>query len=916
VPEASIPFRVFGPVRLELPGGTVHLGPGKQVCLLSCLLLDAGRIVAAETLIDRIWGIDPPRRARNLLATYATRLRSRLPAEAGPVTVRYAAGGYVAELDRNGVDLHVARQLAATTDEGLLRRALDLWEPVALAGVPGEWAQRTRDVLHDERLDLLTRWADAALEKGGPRTVLEELRPAVEDAPYHEGLHARLIRALAADGQRAAAMATYREIVDRLGDELGVEPGDALSAAYEKMRGAGTGAVSVSGHRPAQLPSDPADFTGRGEQLATLDELAPIYVIFGAAGAGKTALAVHWGHSVRSRFADGQLFVNLRGFDPSSEPLSPAVALHGFLTALDVPASRIPVLQADRSALFRSVLADRRMLIVLDNARSAAQVRPLLPGGSGCSVVVTSRDPLTPLITTEQARSLRLALFPYAEARGFLVRRLGAGRVNAAPAAADELIGRASGLPLALSIAAARAAVEPDAPLARIASSLRTLEDLRGGDAASDLRTVFSSSYRTLAPAAARMFRLLGLHPIPQMSPAAAASLAGVTPGEASTLLASLESVNLVSVSDGIVTLHDLLHAYAASLAGSDPAAWERLASHYLQTAVAADLVLDPSRPPVPLPPPVPGSVPDRLLDPAGRAAPLPAGSPAAASQAAAASTAAASSAVPAGVADRPLDAMAWFTRWHQVLLALLGTPVVVPLAYHLTIYLQRQGHWPDQVLSQEAALAASADPASRARALRALARALIQLGRYPEADTRLRAAAETAVDRRTQANIHLDLAWLLDRQGLASAARDEAQRALSLGDGTDVYPYALNAVGWYAALLGLLPEALGRCREALTAFAARGDQRGEAESRDSLGYIQLRLGEPAAAVAHFEAAIALYRELGDRHGEGETLARLGDAHAAAGSPSLAAAAWQRAADTLTSIGHPSAASVRAKLPG
>ncbi|MEV6850537.1 BTAD domain-containing putative transcriptional regulator [Actinoplanes sp. NPDC051411] len=875
MPEASFTFRVLGPVRLELPGGTVHLGPGKQVCLFACLLLDAGRIVAAETLIDRIWGTDPPRRARNLLATYATRLRSLLPAEAGPVTVRYVAGGYVAELDRDRVDLHAARRMAATTDEGLLRRALDLWEPVALAGVPGEWAQRTRDALHDERLDLLTRWADAALEKGDPRPVVEQLRPAAEDAPYHEGLHARLVRALAADGQRAAAMAAYREIADRLGNELGVEPGEALSAAYGEMRGAGTGAVSVSGHRPAQLPSDPADFTGRGEQLALLDELAPVNVIFGAAGAGKTALAVHWGHSVRSRFADGQLFVNLRGFDPSSEPLSPAVALHGFLTALDVPASRIPVLQADRSALFRSLLADRRMLIVLDNARSAAQVRPLLPGGSGCSVVVTSRDPLTPLITTEQARSLRLALFPYAEARGFLVRRLGAVRVNAAPAAADELIGRASGLPLALSIAAARAAVEPDVPLARIARSLRTLDDLRGGDAASDLRTVFSSSYRTLAPAGARMFRLLGLHPIPQMSLAAAASLAGVPPDAASALLASLEKVNLISVADGVVTLHDLLHAYAASLAGSDPAAWDRLASHYLQTAVAADLLLDPARPPVPLPPPVPGSTP-----------------------------------------DRPHDAMDWFTRWHQALLAMLRSSVVVPLAYHLTIYLQRQGHWTDQVVSQEAALAASTDPAPRARALRALARALIQLGRYPEAGTRLRAAAETAVDRRTQANIHLDLAWLLDRQGLASDARDEARRALALGEGTDVYPYALNAVGWYAALLGLLPEALARCRDALAAFAARGDQRGEAESRDSLGYIQLRLGEPAAAVRHFEAAIALYRELGDRHGEGETLARLGDAHAAAGSPSLATGAWQRAADTLTSIGHPSAASVRAKLWG
>ncbi|GIF20534.1 DNA-binding SARP family transcriptional activator [Actinoplanes tereljensis] len=878
-------FHILGPTLLELADREIDLGPGKQCCLLACLLLEPGRPVPVDVLIDRIWGMDPPKRARNLIATYATRLRGRLP---DSVTLRYAAGGYRAEVEPDLVDLHVSRRLVIeagkTGDPGeraaLLRRALTGWQPVALAGIPGEWARRVRETLLEERTELLVRWAEAENRPGELRAVLAELRAAAEATPYHEELHAQLIRALTADGQRAAALATYQEIARRLLDDLGVEVGERLREAYARMSGRPAGPPRSV---PAQLPAGVAGFTGRRAELDTLDSLGAVCVIHGTAGVGKTSLAVHWGHSARDRFPDGQLYVNLRGFDPSG-PLGPGVALRGFLDALGVPAARIPAQLDDRSALYRSLLADRTVLVVLDNARSAEQVRPLLPGGGGCVVLVTSRDPLTGLVTTSQARSLRLGLLSRAESHRFLTRRLGAARVAGDPEAIAGLIDRAAGLPLALSLAAARAAADPTMPLSHLASELLSA----GDDPATDLRELFAASLRTLSAPAARLFRLLGLHPVPDVSPAAASSLAGAP---VSALVAELRRASLI---EGEITLHDLLHAYATDLTNTAPEnegelARGRMISHYVHTAARADLLLDPARAPVPLPPPADGITVEPLAD-----------------------------------ADQ---AMAWFRWRHQPLLTMLaeataaGLPgAVIPLAYHLTTYLQRQGHWHDQITGQRSALAAAArlaDEQAQAKALRAIARAEIQLGAYDDAHRHLGRAIglfRRIGDRRGQANSHLDLSWLLEILDRLEPARAAAARALDLARDLDIYPYALNCLGWYESLLGDTAAALGHCTEAVSRFTAAGDRRGVAETLDSLGYIHARTDQPDEAVRDYQRAVDIYRELGDRHGQGETLDRMGDAHQAAGRLDEAREAWTQATATLAEIGHPTADAVRAKL--
>ena len=889
-------FRVLGRVRLERPEGETDLGPGKQCCLLACLLLEPGRPVPVDVLVDRLWETDPPKRARNLLATYATRLRGRVPP--GLLTLRYAFGGYLAEVDPERVDVHAARRLIALADRaggageraGLLHRALAGWHPVALAGVPGEWARRTREALHDERIAALTRWAEDQLTLAHPGPVVDELRVAVETAPFHEALHAQLIRALAAGGDKAAALGVYEEVARRLDAELGVRPGDQLFQAYVGIRAQPKPAATVTG--PAQLPAGPADFTGRADELAALDRLtAGICVVHGMAGVGKTALAIQAGRYIRGRFSDGQLWVNLRGFDPAGAPLDPAVALHGFLEALLVPPDRIPARVAERSALFRSLLADRRVLVVLDNAGSADQVRPLLPGGDGCLVVITSREPLTSLVTTEHARPLRLGLLPPAEAHDFLLKRLGPARIAREPAAADELITRSARLPLALAIAAARAAIDDSFPLAALADELRTLAALDGGDTASDLRTVFSCSVRTLTPPAARLFRLLGLHPVPVLSPPAAASLAGAP------VDGPLEELRRASLIErdraGEITVHDLLHAYARELVLPDEeqAARRRLTGHYLRTAGLADRLLDPARTAI-------GEVP------------APAGSTAEA------------------LADGDA-AMAWFQRRHQPLLAVLadwrrtGLPAhTVRLAFHLTTFLMRRGHFQDEITSQLVALAAGqeiADRPAQARAYRAMARAEIQLGRPDEARRRLREAIAVGAggdDRRGEANTHLVLAWLLDTQQRTEEARQEAERALALvaEPRSDLYPYALNALGWYEARVGRHAEALDHCAAAVALFAEAGDERGEAETQDSLGYIHQQRGDYAAAVTHYRRALTMYRALGDRHGQGETLTHLGDIYEAAGKPEPARAAWRQALHTLTEINHPTVDAVQARV--
>jgi tetratricopeptide (TPR) repeat protein/transcriptional regulator with XRE-family HTH domain len=665
---------------------------------------------------------------------------------------------------------------------------------------------------------------------------------------------------------------------------------------------------------PAQLPADIAGFTGRADQLRRLDAILSaeesrqpgavvVVAITGTAGAGKTALAVHWAHQVRHQFADGQLYVNLRGFDPAGALVSPTEVVRGFLDALDVPAARIPEDLDAQAALYRTLMSDRRMLIVLDNARDAGQVRPLLPGTPGCLVVVTSRHHLSSLVAADGAHPVALGLLPPDEARQLLARRLGTERVAADGAAVDEIIARCAQLPLALVVAGARAATHPEFPLHRLAAELRDTRDrldaLAGDDPATDVRAVFSWSYRTLSNGAARLFRLLGLHPGPDIGEAAAGSLAGVPAEEIRRLLAELTRAHLIiEHKPGRYVFHDLLRAYAAEQSRlAEPieqlhAAIHRMLDHYLHTAHTAAMLLNPGRDPITVAPARPGVTPEPLADDA--------------------------------------EAMAWFGAEHAVLAAAVAYAAgngwdthAWQLAWTHVHFLDRRGHWHDWAAMQRSALSAAtrlADPAALAVSHRLLALAEIQLGRYDDARANLRQALDLyhrSGDHLGQAHTHNHLGMAYDRQGHTAAALDHTEQALALfraSRHSAGQALALNNVGWLRALLGEYEQALAPCEQALALQQELGNRDDEGATWDSLGYVHHHLGHRTESLDCYQRALDLRRELGDRYGEAVTLCYVGDAHLDSADPAAAANAWRRALAILEDLHHPDADQVRDKL--
>jgi tetratricopeptide (TPR) repeat protein len=629
-----------------------------------------------------------------------------------------------------------------------------------------------------------------------------------------------------------------------------------------------------------------------------------ITAIGGTAGIGKTALVVHWAHRVADRFPDGQLYVNLRGYDPGGQVMDPAEAVRRFLDALGVPPERIPADLDAQAALYRSHLSGRRMLIVLDNARDTAQVRPLLPGASTCLVLVTSRNQLAGLVAADGAHPITLDVLTPGEARELLARRLGATRVAAEPEAVEEIITCCVRLPLALAIVAARASAQPHVPLHFLAGELRDT----GGrltalsttdDPYTDVRAVFSWSYHALSPDAARLFRLLGLHPGPDLAVPAAASLARLPASGVRPLLAELTRASLLAEHvPGRYTFHDLLRAYATDLTHSiDPdqprrAATHRMLDHYLHTAYTADRLLDPARDPITLTPPQPGVTPEHPAD--------------------------------------YQQALAWFTAEHAVLLAAVDHAAATgfdahtwQLAWTLVTFLYRRGHWHDWAAAGRVAVAAAgrlADPTAQAHAHRNLANAYTRLGRFDDAHAQLRHALDLyhqAGDQVGQAHTHFNLSRLWERQGRPAQALDHARQALDLYRATghqNGQADALNAVGWYHVLLGEHRQALTYCQQALTLHQELGDRYGQAATWDSLGYAHHHLSHHTPAITCYQRALGLYRDLGDRYNEATILTHLGDTHHAAGNPTAARDAWQQALTILDELDHPDAEQVRAKL--
>uniref|UniRef100_UPI002FDBE8CD ATP-binding protein n=1 Tax=Streptomyces sp. IBSBF 3136 TaxID=2903524 RepID=UPI002FDBE8CD len=666
---------------------------------------------------------------------------------------------------------------------------------------------------------------------------------------------------------------------------------------------------------PAQLPHDLPSFTGRRAELEeVLDVLGGgpeptgtvlISALGGMPGVGKTTLAVHWAHLVADRYPDGQLYADLRGFAPAGAVTEPGEVLRQFLDALGVPPERVPQDPDARSALYRSVLSGRRVLVLLDNARDADQVRPLLPGTPGCLTIVTSRDELTGLVAAHGAHSLTLHPLGTAQARAFLAARLGAGRTAGEPRAVDEIITRCAGLPLALACVAARAALNPRFPLTAVAAELReaggALHAFGRPDTSVDVATVFSWSVNAVSAEAARLFRLLALHPGPDASPAAAAAVAGLPPRLTRPLLAELAGVHLLAEpAPGRYGFHDLLRAHATELLHAHHTeaerreATERLLRHHLHAAHAAAALLDPS----------------------GDRPPLPSGPPD----------------TPAETFTDDSRALAWLTAEHAALPALVTAAAATGhdrlaclLAWSLEPYFERRGHWHDGLAAQRTALDAAlrlAEPALEARAERGLARAEGRLGQHDSARTRLARALDlfTGLDDTTGlAGTHRSLGWESEQRGDLAGALRHNTLALDLFRTAGHRPAqasVLNSVGWYHALLGEHRQALTHCFEALTLLQELGDRYGQAATWDSIAYAHHHLGRHPHALLGYRNALALYRALGAPYPEADTLTRIGDTHLATGDHEGARAAWEQALTLLTGLGHPDADRVRARLDG
>ncbi len=846
-------WRVLGPLEVWADNRWTGISAAKLRALLAVLLADPARVVSTERLVDELWADAPPPGARNLVSQYVLRLRRQIGDPAGLVLMTQAPGYRLAvaagDLDaarftelvtegRRALEAHDVHRAA-----GLLSRALGLWRGPALADVPpGKLVTAEAGRLEELRLAAEELRIEACLGCGRGAELVSELRRLTAEHPLRERFWHQLMRALQECGRPAEALAAYAQAREIIADELGADPGADLQELHHRLLAGGPlpvpdpapGAARAVVAVPHQLPGTVRDFVGRAEELRRLsgfgdgpaDSAGPVVIsaISGTAGVGKTALAVHWAHQVADRFPDGQLYVNLRGYDPS-QPMSPADALAGFLRALGWPGTDIPAGTDERAARYRSLLSGRQVLVVLDNAGDVAQVRPLLPGTPGCVTVVTSRSSLGGLVARDGTRRLDLDLLPLADATS-LLRALIGERAAADPVATQTLAAQCAQLPLALRLAAELAVAERAVPLADLAAELsdqqRRLDLLAAdGDPHTAVRAVFSWSYRHLDSGAARAFRLAGLHPGPDLDRHAAAALTGAPVIRIDEILAQLTRAHLLRPAEpGRYAAHDLLRAYARELAASQDseqerqAALSRLFDHYLYTAaVAMDALYPDERHRRP-----------HISRPATPALPM----------------------------TEPAAARAWLDAERATLVTVVfhtatcGWPGhAIRLAEIMFRYLECGGHYPEISVICDAARRAARDTGDRtaeATALNNLCSVDLRQGRY------------------AQAAGHLRQALVLHR-----ASGNLTGEARSLGN-----------LGIADYLCGRYAEATGHQHQALALYRQIGDQAGESRTLNNLGLLELRQGHYEPATGYLWQALVMYRQVGNEAGEAGALANLG----------------------------------------
>jgi DNA-binding SARP family transcriptional activator/tetratricopeptide (TPR) repeat protein len=824
-----VQFRLLGPVEAHSGDRAVPLGALKQRHLVAALLFDGGHPATFETLIDRLWGDDPPADARGTLYGYVARLRRTLT---GDARLDRWSGGYTFEVPADDVDLYRFRSLVetartATDDErraAVLDEAVRLWRGEALAGLPGEWAARAREGLAQHRITALAGWAGAATALGRHAVVIDTLSASLAQEPLCEPLLAALMHALHAAGRTPEALDRYARARERIADELGADPGRQLREAHAAILKA---PVATPRKQPFLLPPDLPDYTANPANVqavcAALSANPPVAVVSGQGGAGKTALAVHIGHQLRDRFPDGAFFLNVGGADP----LAPPEALSRALRALGVTGedARGNTDLRERVARYRAELAGKRFLMIVDDAASARQVLPFLPSEAGSALLVTSRSRL---VTVPASARVELGVMTAGEAHDLLARMIGAERAEAEPEQITRLVGLCARLPLAVRVAGARLAARPHWTVHRLADRLsderRRLDELAVDEL--EVRASLAVSYQGLRPPAQRAFRVLGCLDPPDFTALTVAALLDEDPDDAADLVEEITDARLLDVvaPDGLLTryrMHDLVRLYAAETAKQeDPAVVARVVSAMLQGVERLAEQLPVATPRLYHPPrPDDGGA---LLDRA--------------------------------------DLPRWFAAEEPALVAAVERAAALGLdevacgladALVFASFAIRNNF--DGWERTHTAAAAAARRAGNVGAEAAMESGMGQL-RY-------------AQDRFAESRAHFEAA-----ARLFQAAGDDRGQAV-----------ALNGLGTVGRELGehrvALPQ-INRARDMLTAL---GDEAGVAHACYSLGFAHRELGEDEAALAHLGAALGHYRRLGHRRGELIAIRGTGLVHRARG---------------------------------